>query len=92
LAELLQWIIEEQGAEQNSWREIKRLHDVKRSVFLCAEGAPAFVRALGRHHTHLCEENSFNAIVVLMSMSKMNEAVLSSIVETNVCSVVVQCI
>jgi hypothetical protein len=62
------------------------------SVFLRAEGAPAFVRALERHHAQLSGKDNFNAITALHIWAKSNEDVLSSIVETDVCSVVVQCI
>jgi hypothetical protein len=62
------------------------------SVFLRAGGAPAFVHALERHHSQLCGIDKCNAIAMLDVMANIKEDVLSSIVETDVCSVIVQCI
>jgi hypothetical protein len=56
------------------------------SVFLRAEEAPAFVRALERHHAQLCGIDNCNATAMLDVMANINEDVLSSIVETDVCS------
>jgi hypothetical protein len=66
----------------------------RQSVFARAEGGPAFVRALERHHARLCVNDRLNRIVmdVLQGMVKVSDDALSSIVKAGVCSVVVKCI
>jgi hypothetical protein len=64
----------------------------RQSVFARAEGGPAFVRALERHHARLRDTDHHNSIILLSVMSKINEDVRASIVEADVCSVVVKCI
>jgi hypothetical protein len=90
--ELSKWDFEEQEARQDSDQQLERFHDPKRGVFLRVGGGPAFVRALERHHDQLCLTKNFNVIVLLGALSKINEDALSSMVEADVCSVVVQCI
>jgi hypothetical protein len=92
LRELLQWVRDEHGATEDCEQEMERLQDSKRSVFLQAQGLPAFIRTLERLHAYLTGTDHFNVIVVLVPMANINEDVLSSIVETDVCSVIVQCI
>jgi hypothetical protein len=55
----------EEGGRAMQDSEFYGLH----SVFIRAKGAPAFVRALGRHHAQLCGINHMNAISVLHIMS-----------------------
>jgi hypothetical protein len=92
LNELLQWVRDEHGASEDSEREMERLQDSKRSVFLQAEGLPSFISTLERHHAQLSGTDHFNVMVVLVPLSNINEDALSSIVEIDVCSVIVQCI
>jgi hypothetical protein len=84
LQELWQWNNEEFLPGRDSGQELEPFHNPKRSVFfLRAKGGPAFVRALGRHHTQFCELQNYKALAVVSIISTINEDVLSTFLETD---------
>jgi hypothetical protein len=98
LKDMLQW--KELDREAQVWREAQLqegqnyIHILMERyiVFVRAEGGQAFVRALERYHAHLSETDHVNVMDLLRGMARVSVDVLSSIVETDVCTVVVKCI
>jgi hypothetical protein len=87
LKDMLQW--EQWDREAQGGRLIRM---ARNSVFVRTGGGPAFVRALEKHHVQLCETDNVRVMETLGGLAHVSVDVLSSMVEADVCTVVVKCI
>jgi hypothetical protein len=89
LKDILQW---EQWDRDAQGGQDSAILMERHSVFVRAGGGPAFVRTLERHHAQLSEIDDVHVMEILATVAHVSVDVLSTIVEADVCTVVVKCI